>query len=164
MKQYIIFIFLILHSCSNKNSLNYDLTLKCSTKNISEFNFKENDSIVLKHNLFILLNDIDSINNEILKTKYSNVFKAGYRVSPLKYFKYFEDNYREIEVGYFLESKTNSNDVYLLDSSMRNIIYGVKIDLLKIKVTDLYVVGYKRKFVLENERLTDAYNRICIKY
>jgi hypothetical protein len=161
MKQFIIFIFLILQSCNFKNSLDYDQTLKCNTKSINEFNFKKNDTLVLKHNLFVLLKDIDSINNEILRTKYSNIFHAGFRISPLNYFKYFEDNYREIEVDYFLESKTNSNDVYLLDTSLKNIIYGVKIDLSKNKVTTLYIVGYKKQFVIENEKLTDTYNRIC---
>lgn len=156
----VILILFFIYSCNiRKTVIDYDPTLKCNTKSIENFNFKEKDSIVLKHNLFSLLKDIDSINNSILRTQYPMIFLADFKISPLNYFTYFEDNYKEVEVDYYLISKTNPKDVYLLDTSLRNIIYGVRIDLIKKRVTDIYIFGYKKQFVQENERLTEAYNR-----
>jgi hypothetical protein len=164
MRQVIIIVFFLICSCNISNVIDYDSTLKCNTKGIDNFNFKEKDSIVLKHNLFSLLKDIDSINNKVLRTQYPKIFLAEFNILPLSYFKYFEDNYREVEVDYYLISKTNPKDVYLIDTSLRNIIYGVRIDLYRNRVTDIYIVGYKKQFVQEKERLKEAYDRILKHY
>lgn len=160
MRRLSILIVSFIISCNQRNNFEYDTTLKCDSNSIKNFNFKVGDSIVLKYNLPIFLKKIDSINNQILKTKYPKLYQAGFIILPLNYFTYYEENIREIEVSYFLSSNTKSNNVYLIDTNLQGIIYGVRVDLLKNKVVKMYIVGHKGHFMLEDESLVEAYNRI----